>query len=77
MEKEFRIQPEVIDDVNKLLAVYKGTRNFHNFTSGQSAKGAKKSCRGFGSFRLFIISACSEKRLEMIFFGKLVAKEYH
>jgi len=35
MEKEFRIQPEVIEDVNKLLAVYKGTRNFHNFTSGK------------------------------------------
>ena len=33
-EAGFRIESGVIDNVNKLLAVYKGTRNFHNFTSG-------------------------------------------
>jgi len=31
--KEFRITPEVISEVNQVLGYFKGTKNFHNFTS--------------------------------------------
>lgn len=29
----FRLEPETLQRVNRLFALYKGTRNFHNFTS--------------------------------------------
>lgn len=32
----WRVQQPLIDQCNELLAVYKGTHNFHNFTSGKS-----------------------------------------
>ncbi|XP_030597880.1 pseudouridylate synthase 1 homolog isoform X1 [Archocentrus centrarchus] len=30
---EFRLEPETLQKVNRLFALYKGTHNFHNFTS--------------------------------------------
>ncbi|XP_053313390.1 pseudouridylate synthase 1 homolog [Spea bombifrons] len=32
-EESFRLSQETLDKVNELLALYKGTHNFHNFTS--------------------------------------------
>lgn len=34
----FRLEPETLQRVNRLFAHYKGTHNFHNFTSQKSAK---------------------------------------
>ncbi|XP_048241100.1 tRNA pseudouridine synthase A-like isoform X2 [Haliotis rufescens] len=31
---EYRITEDIITEVNRILAMYKGTHNFHNFTSG-------------------------------------------
>lgn len=33
----FRLQPETLQRVNQLFALYKGTHNFHNFTSQKAA----------------------------------------
>ncbi|KAK7895934.1 hypothetical protein WMY93_021259 [Mugilogobius chulae] len=33
----FRLSPETLDNVNRLFALYKGTHNFHNFTSQKAA----------------------------------------
>jgi tRNA pseudouridine38-40 synthase len=30
---DYRIPPDVYEEVNNVLALYKGTRNYHNFTS--------------------------------------------
>ncbi|XP_075999429.1 pseudouridylate synthase 1 homolog [Genypterus blacodes] len=34
----FRLEPETLKKVNHLFALYKGTHNFHNFTSQKAAK---------------------------------------
>ncbi|XP_067114496.1 tRNA pseudouridine synthase A isoform X2 [Osmerus mordax] len=34
----FRLEPETLQRVNRLFAQYKGTRNFHNFTSQKAPK---------------------------------------
>ncbi|XP_038659791.1 tRNA pseudouridine synthase A [Scyliorhinus canicula] len=36
--KEYRLSSEALSHVNSLLASYKGTHNFHNFTSGKAAR---------------------------------------
>lgn len=33
----FRLSPETLQNVNRLFALYKGTHNFHNFTSQKAA----------------------------------------
>lgn len=33
----FRLSPETLDNVNRLFALYKGTHNFHNFTSQKAS----------------------------------------
>lgn len=33
----FRLSPETLDKVNQLFALYKGTHNFHNFTSQKAS----------------------------------------
>ncbi|KAK8769956.1 hypothetical protein V5799_013579 [Amblyomma americanum] len=38
-EESFRITSERLEDVNKVLALYKGCHNFHNFTSGKCPVG--------------------------------------
>ncbi|KAL3864952.1 hypothetical protein ACJMK2_006593 [Sinanodonta woodiana] len=35
---EYRITPEIINRVNEILKLFKGTHNFHNFTSGVKPK---------------------------------------
>ena len=35
LNQKYRMSPETMVRVNKLLGVYKGTHNFHNFTSGK------------------------------------------
>lgn len=35
VKHEYRIQPEMVERVGQLLGMYKGTHNFHNFTSGK------------------------------------------
>eukprot|EP00062_Callorhinchus_milii_P021673 gi/632978632/ref/XP_007906022.1/ PREDICTED: tRNA pseudouridine synthase A, mitochondrial isoform X1 [Callorhinchus milii] len=37
-DKEYRLSKETLEHVNRLLACYKGTRNFHNFTSGKGPR---------------------------------------
>uniref|UniRef100_G3MRJ2 Pseudouridylate synthase 1 homolog n=1 Tax=Amblyomma maculatum TaxID=34609 RepID=G3MRJ2_AMBMU len=37
-EESFRITSERIQDVNKVLALFKGCHNFHNFTSGKKSQ---------------------------------------
>ena len=32
---EYRIATETLDKLNSLLSFFKGTRNYHNFTSGR------------------------------------------
>ncbi|KAG8455978.1 hypothetical protein GDO86_001968 [Hymenochirus boettgeri] len=43
-DENFRLSKETLDRVNELLALYKGTHNFHNFTSqkGPSDPSAKR-----------------------------------
>merc|ERR1712168_1314549 len=35
LDTKYRINPETIENVNKLFSLCQGTRNFHNFTSGK------------------------------------------
>uniref|UniRef100_UPI0037E8ABE4 pseudouridylate synthase 1 homolog isoform X1 n=2 Tax=Semicossyphus pulcher TaxID=241346 RepID=UPI0037E8ABE4 len=35
--KAFRLEPETLERANRLFALYKGTHNFHNFTSQKAA----------------------------------------
>ncbi|XP_072456872.1 pseudouridylate synthase 1 homolog isoform X2 [Notamacropus eugenii] len=37
-DERYRLSPETLEKVNKLLASYKGTHNFHNFTSQKGPK---------------------------------------
>lgn len=41
----YRISSEVLTEVNSLLAIYKGTRNYHNFTSRRTPQ--DPSCKRF------------------------------
>ncbi|XP_069476169.1 pseudouridylate synthase 1 homolog [Ambystoma mexicanum] len=37
-DESYRMSPETLEQVNQLLASYKGTHNFHNFTSQKAAR---------------------------------------
>ncbi|KAK4009375.1 tRNA pseudouridine synthase A isoform X2 [Daphnia magna] len=42
---QFRLKSETLDQVNSLLSFFKGTRNYHNFTSGRPAQ--DPSCKRY------------------------------
>ncbi|XP_057368768.1 pseudouridylate synthase 1 homolog isoform X2 [Daphnia carinata] len=42
---QFRLISETVDQVNSLLSFFKGTRNYHNFTSGRPAQ--DPSCKRY------------------------------
>jgi tRNA pseudouridine38-40 synthase len=42
---EYRVTSKILDEVNSLLSVFKGTRNYHNFTSGRPAQ--DPSCKRY------------------------------
>lgn len=46
-EESFRASPQLIEEFNKVLAYYRGTHNFHNFTSG-------KECTDSSSMRYIL-----------------------
>ncbi len=35
VREDYRISLETLNEVNDVLALFKGTHNFHNFTSGK------------------------------------------
>lgn len=49
----FRLEPETFQRVNRLLALYKGTHNFHNFTS-------QKAPSDPSAFRYILEMSCGE-----------------
>lgn len=42
---QFRVVSETLDRVNSLLSIFKGTHNYHNFTSGRPAQ--DPSCKRY------------------------------
>lgn len=47
--EEFRLKPDVLENVNRLLQNYVGTKNYHNFTSKKKPTDPS-ACRHMKSF---------------------------
>ena len=43
IKREFRVTPEKLDQLKSILACYKGTHNYHNFTNGKDFKEANSN----------------------------------
>ena len=64
----YRIDKQLIEHCNELLAMYKGTHNFHNFTSG-------KAPNDNSSMRYIIDISCSQPfQYEEMEFAKIIVR---
>jgi len=58
ISREYRITPALISEVNQVLGYFKGTKNFHNFTSRRTPQdpSCKRYITEFSCGEPFLIS---------------------